>query len=160
MQTQSVLQSTLQFDGCKPVIFETSDALLTSDARLTSDAGRGFDETLGFTQLFADALHDPRDARFTQHSFRQMTRSRIFGILADYEDQNDHDWLRDDPVFRIIAAGSLDTELASQPTHSRFENAIDIPSLRRLQEVLIDQFIDAFEEPPARLTLDDPAHGQ
>ena len=86
-------------------------------------------------------------------------------ILADYEDQNDHDWLRDDPVFRIIAAGSLEVELASQPTHSRFENAIDIPSLRRLQEVLIDQFIDAFEEPPARLTLDidtfdDPAHGQ
>ena len=136
---------------------------------MTSDAGllpiRGFDETLGFTQQFADALHDPRDARFTRHSFRQMTRSRIFGILADYEDQNDHDWLRDDPVFRIIAAGSLEVELASQPTHSQFENAIDIPSLRRLQEVLIDQFIDAFEEPPARLTLDidtfdDPAHGQ
>jgi hypothetical protein len=57
VQSHSVLQSTLQFDGCKPVIVETSDALLTSDAGLLPI--RGFDETLGFTQQFADALHDP-----------------------------------------------------------------------------------------------------
>lgn len=55
-------------------------------------------------------------------------------------------------------------ELASQPTLSRFENAIDIPSLVRLRDVLIDQFLDAFNTPPARLTFDidafdDPAHG-
>ena len=60
---------------------------------LTSDAGllpiREFDETLGFTRQFADALLDTRDARFTSHSFLEMATARIFGILADYEDQND-----------------------------------------------------------------------
>lgn len=162
MKSQSVTQSTLQFDQCKPVIVETSDSMLTCDAGLLPI--RQFDEKLGFTKRFADALDDPRDQRFTTHSYLQMVRSRIFGILADYEDQNDHDMLRNDPVFRIIAGGSLDAELASQPTHSRFENSIDIASLRRLQDVLIDEFIESFDEPPGRLTLDidtfdDPAHG-
>lgn len=55
-------------------------------------------------------------------------------------------------------------DLASQPTLSRFENAIDIPSLKRLRDLLIDQFIASFARPPRRLTFDldafdDPAHG-
>jgi hypothetical protein len=160
---QTVWQRTLGFVGSKPVIIETSNAQLTSDAGLLPI--REFDESLGFTRQFADALEDTRDARYTTHSFLEMTRSRVFGILADYEDQNDHDALRHDPVFKIIAGGSLEKTLASQPTHSRFENAIDIPSLFRLRDVLIDQFIESFALPPGRLTLDidtfdDPAHGQ
>jgi hypothetical protein len=160
---QTVWQRTLRFVGSKPVIIETSNAQLTSDAGLLPI--REFDESLGFTRQFANALEDTRDARYTTHSFLEMTRSRVFGILADYEDQNDHDALRHDPVFKIIAGGSLEKTLASQPTHSRFENAIDIPSLFRLRDVLIDQFIESFALPPGRLTLDidtfdDPAHGQ
>ncbi len=163
MNPQTVWQRTLGFVGSKPVIIETSNAQLTSDAGLLPI--REFDESLGFTRQFADALEDTRDARYTTHSFLEMTRSRVFGILADYEDQNDHDALRHDPVFKIIAGGSLEKTLASQPTHSRFENAIDIPSLFRLRDVLIDQFIESFALPPGRLTLDidtfdDPAHGQ
>ena len=90
---------------------------------------------------------------------------RLFGILADYEDQNDHDTLRTDPVFKLIAGRSPDeNDLASQPTLSRFENAIDCPSLKRLRDVFIDQFIASFATPPRRLTfdidaVDDPAHG-
>ena len=162
MNSQTVWQRTLGFVGSKPVIIETSNSQLTSDAGLLPM--REFDETLGFTRLFAEALEDTRDVRYTTHSFLEMTRARVFGILADYEDQNDHDALRHDPIFKVIAGGSLKKTLASQPTHSRFENAIDIPSLLRLRDVLIDQFIDSFDSPPGRLTLDidtfdDPAHG-
>ena len=95
-----------------------------------------------------------------------MGRSRIYGILAGYADQNDHDQLRYDPVFKLLAGRRpSDDELASQPTLSRFENAIDIPSLWRLQDVFIDQFLNSFDEPPHRLTFDidafdDPTHGQ
>jgi hypothetical protein len=95
-----------------------------------------------------------------------MVRMRIYGILADYADQNDHDTLRYDPVFKLIAGRSPDDkDLASQPTLSRFENAIDIPSLWRLRDVMIDQFIESFDEPPKHLTFDvdpfdDPTHGQ
>jgi hypothetical protein len=94
-----------------------------------------------------------------------MARSRIYGILADYVDQNDHDTLRYDPVFKLIAGRSPDgDDLASQPTLSRFENAIDIPSLFRLQDLFVDQFIASFAAPPRHLTLDldavdDPTHG-
>ena len=57
----------------------------------------------------------------------EMVRSRVFGILAGSEDQNDHDTLRSDPVFKLIADRSPDDpDLASQPTLSRFENAIAI----------------------------------
>ena len=94
-----------------------------------------------------------------------MVRSRVYGILAGYEDQNDHDTLRHDPVFKLVAGRSpQDDGLASQPTLSRFENAISIPSLKRLREVFIDQFIASFDTPPRHLTfdldaVDDPAHG-
>ena len=90
---------------------------------------------------------------------------RVFGILAGYPDQNDHDTLRRDPVFKLVAGRSLDEDdLASQPTLSRFENAIDVKSLLRLRDVFLDQFIASFDKPPTRITLDidpfdDPTHG-
>jgi Transposase DDE domain group 1 len=140
-----------------------------ADAPLTSDAGllplRQFDDRIGLTASFAAALHDPRDPTRIEHSFLDMVRMRVFGILAGYEDQNDHDTLRTDPVFKLIADRSPhDADLASQPTLSRFENQIDIPSLWRLRDVLIDQFIASFAEPPVTLTfdvdaVDDPTHG-
>ena len=95
-----------------------------------------------------------------------MVRQRIYGILADYEDQNDHDTLRSDPVFKLIADRLPDDpDLASQPTLSRFENAVSIADLWRSRDVLVDVFIQSFDRPPGHLTLDldafdDPAHGQ
>ena len=94
-----------------------------------------------------------------------MVRARVYGILAAYEDQNDHDALRHDPVFKLVAGRAPDgPDLASQPTLSRFENAVTIASLKRLRDVLIDQFIASFAEPPRSLTfdldaVDDPTHG-
>ena len=91
---------------------------------------------------------------------------RIFGILADYPDQNDHDVLRSDPVFKLICGRSIaEDDLASQPTLSRLENAIGPRSFFQLRDMLIDQFIASFDEPPSQLTLDidpfdDPTHGQ
>jgi hypothetical protein len=161
---QPVVQLTFDFPGDLPVVVEASAAQLSSDAGLLPF--RQFDEQIGFTRLFAAALHDPRAAKHIDHTFEEMTRARIYGILAGYEDQNDHDILRSDPIFKVIAGRSPAGELlASQPTLSRFENLIDIPSLKRLREVVIDQFIASFAEPPAYLTLDfdavdDPAHGQ
>jgi hypothetical protein len=160
---QSVWQKSLDFFG-KPIVVEPSEAQLTSDAGLLPI--RQFDEQIGLTEQFAGALHDLRYEPFVQHGVLEMVRMRLFGILADYPDQNDHDVLRSDPVFKLIAGRSpRDEDLASQPTLSRFENAIDVGSLRRLQDVFIDQFIASFDEQPAELTLDidpfdDPTHGQ
>jgi hypothetical protein len=151
------------FLGRKPIQVEPVEEHLSSDAGLLPI--RQFDEQLGLTADFVSALHDKRFAPAVEHTFAEMVRSRIYGILADYADQNDHDQLRYDAIFKLLAGRQLsDPALASQPTLSRFENAIDIGSLNRLRDVLIDQFLDSFDEPPRRLTfdidtVDDPTHG-
>jgi hypothetical protein len=61
-----------------------------------------------------------------------MVRARGHGILAGCEDQNDRHSLRADPVFKLITGRSPDEgDLASQPTLSRFENAVSSKSLTR-----------------------------
>ena len=163
MSIQTAFQKCFSFFAEKPVVVEPTAGMLTSDAGLLPF--RELDHRLGHTERFAQALDDPRHQPFVDHSFLEMVRMRIFGILADYPDQNDHDVLRTDPVFQLIAGRSPgESALASQPTLSRFENAITIDSLYLLRDVLIDQFIASFDEPPAWLTLDidvfdDPTHG-
>jgi len=140
------------------------------DDRFSADGGLllfgQLDRSLGFTQAFADVLDDPRDPDLLEHSTLDMVRQRVFGVLAGYEDQNDADPLRADPVFKILLCGHAPDgpDLASQPTLSRFENSISIASLKRLRQVFVDQFIDSFATPPRSLTfdldaVDDPAHG-
>jgi hypothetical protein len=163
MSLPGVWPQVLDFFGT-PLVLEPSPGQLSGDAGLLPV--RQFDQRIELTQSFADALDDPRDRELTEHSFLEMVRSRVYGILAGYADQNDHDTLRADPVFKLVADRSPDdTDLASQPTLSRFENAISIKSLKRLRDVFLDQFIASFDTPPRHLTfdldaVDDPAHGQ
>lgn len=148
----------------RPVLVEVNHAPLTSDAGLLPF--RQLDQRLGFTRQLANALHDPRDPDRIEHSVLDMLRMRLYGILAGYQDQNDHDALRGDPVFKLVADRlPSDPDLASQPTLSRFENAVTVADLKRLRDVLIDQFIASFATPPAHLlfdldAVDDPTHGQ
>lgn len=164
MSIQPALQATFSFFQDVPIIVEATAAQLSSDAGLLPI--RELDEHLGLTRAFAAVLGDARHPELLHHTFLEMTRSRVYGILADYVDQNDHDRLRSDPIFKLIAERSPDdADLASQPTLSRFENAISIAALKRLRDVIIDQFIASFVVPPRRLTfdldaVDDPAHGE
>ena len=99
-----------------------------------------------------------------------MLRQRLFGILAGYEDCNDHDTLRDDPVFKLVA-GRLpeDDALASQPTLSRFENLATPAVLQKLIDFTIHTGVERLKQKhggtlPASITLDldatdDPTHG-
>jgi Transposase DDE domain group 1 len=164
MSVQSAWQGSFSFLENLPIVVEPSAALLTSDAGLLPF--RELDQRLHLTEQFAQALDDPRDLELVSHTFLEMTRCRVYGILADYEDQNDHDALRADPIFKLMAGRAPDgPDLASQPTHSRFENAISVRSLFRLRDVFIDQFIASFATAPQHLTfdidaVDDPAHGE
>ena len=164
MVQQSAFQFSFSFFKSKPIVVEPSPAHISSDGGLLPL--RQLDEQLGITLQFAEALNDRRAVGYIDHTFLDMTRMRIYGIVADYADQNDHDVLRSDPVFKLICGRSLDDrDLASQPTLSRFENAIDVRSFFRLRDVMIAQFIASFPEPPTQLTLDidpfdDPTHGQ
>src|SRR5215218_6760951 len=163
MSLQSIPLFSFDFLPSRPVEIEVSPAPLTSDAGLLPV--RQIDQHLRLTEQFAAALDDRRDPTLTRQSLLSMVRQRVYGILADYEDQNDHDTLRSDPAFKLIADRLPDgPDLASQPTLSRFENAVSIPDLWRLRDMLVDLFIRSFDAPPRHLTLDidafdDPAHG-
>ena len=164
MSRQGAWQQVLGFLGGMPIVVEPIQAEMSSDAGLLPI--RQLDEAWGLTEQWAAALVDHRAGPALTHTYREMTRSRVYGILAGYEDQNDHDTLRRDPVFKLIAdRWPTDGDLASQPTLSRFENAIGPASLWNLRDVLVDQFIASFAAPPTHLTfdidvIDDPTHGQ
>jgi len=163
MSIQPAWQEIISFPSPRVIVVEPSQAQLSSDAGLLPI--RQFDHSIGLTEAFANALDDPRDPDLIDHTTLEMVRARVYGILAGYEDQNDHDTLRDDPIFKLVAGRCPDEDaLASQPTLSRFENSINIASLKRLRDVFIDQFIASFAHPPRHLTfdldaVDDAAHG-
>ena len=161
MSLHDFWQSAFNFLPERPVCVQPVDENLSTDAGLL--IFRQWDERQQLTEGFAQQLHDRR--RDPDHSILEMVRSRLFGILAGYEDQNDHDALRTDAIFKLLA-GRLpeDDDLASQPTLSRFENSVTPRSLLRLEDWFIERFVNSFDQPPREVTLDvdvfdDPTHG-
>lgn len=128
--------------------------------RLTSDAGvlllKQVDEHLGLTQRLASVLQDERDPNRIRHSMTDLVRQRVFQIAAGYEDQNDSDTLRSDPIFKLLLRRAPETgaDLASQPTLSRFENGISRGALYQMTETLVDLFIGSYAEAPEVIVLD------
>jgi hypothetical protein len=138
---------------------------------LTSDAGaallREVDKRLGLIDAINRCIPDPRHPFFIVHDQKTMLAQRIFGIALGYEDLNDHQSLREDPLFQIISERGIqeDLPLASPPTLCRLENRVDRKTLGKMAEVFVDQFITAHQIPPAEIVLDfdptdDPVHGQ
>lgn len=138
--------------------------------RLTSDAGllllREVGHRLGLFDAIDRAIPDPRWLPLVVHDQRTMLTQRILAIAAGYEDLNDHQTLRADPALQLAVGKTPDDErkLASPPTLCRLENRIDRPSLMRIAEALVEQFIASHLEAPEHLILDfdatdDPIHG-
>jgi hypothetical protein len=137
---------------------------------LSSDGGvlflREIEAQVGIISRMAGALHDPRDPRYTVHSYEEMLRQRIFQIACGYEDANDCTLLRHDPALKA-ACGRLplsDDPLASQPSMSRFENTPGRRELYRMAQALFATFVASYEQAPKCLLVDiddtsDEVHG-
>ena len=97
--------------------------------RLSSDSGvlllREVERGLGIAERLAACLTDRRDAARVDHSVVEMLKLRMFAIAAGYEDADDCDALRDDPIFKMAVGRRPESgdPLCSQPTMSRLENA-------------------------------------
>ena len=137
---------------------------------LTSDAGalllRQVDRHLGLIEAITACIPDPRDPARITHDLRTLLAQRIFGIAMGYEDLNDHDALRNDPLFQIVTERGIEEKqpLGSASTLCRFENRIDRTTLGKMAEVFVEQFIRSYDAPPTELVLDfdatdDPLHG-
>ena len=138
--------------------------------RLSSDAGlillKDPDEQLGLTRALAAVLKDPRDPRRVHFPLHDLLKQRVLQMAAGYEDANDANTLRHDPLFKLLLDRLPDTgaPLASQPTLSRFENHASRTELSRMAGVLVAQFIASYAHPPQLIVLDfddteDPVHG-
>jgi len=115
---------------------------------LSSDFGpllrRGVDRQIGLTERLAAAFQDQRHPSYLTHPLQELFAQRIYPIACAYEDGNDANTLRTDPVFtlgreRLPLAAAAD--LASAPTLSRLENAATRKDIYHLAVAFVDQFI-------------------
>jgi hypothetical protein len=139
---------------------------------LSSDFGpmllRGIDRQIGLTERLAGAFEDRRHPSYVTHPLRELFAQRIFQVACAYEDANDANTLRADPVFKLgLGRKPLDrdNDLASAPTFSRLENAATPQDLFRLAQAFVDQFVSSYPKPPKVIVLDldhseDEAHGR
>ena len=138
--------------------------------RLSSEGGllalREIERRLGLADRLASCLKDPRAPAKVVHRLAEIIRFRMLMIAAGYEDGNDADALRGDPMFKLaLDRLPSDEELCSQSTISRLENLPDIRALLRLGRALIEQYCGSFRQVPKRIVLDiddtfDRVHGE
>lgn len=139
---------------------------------ISSDAGflllREVDGSVGLTEALAICIKDGREQSKVRQSVRDMLMQRLFGIACGYEDCNDHDRLRSDPMLKLSAGREPESgdDLASQPTLTRLENSVGARELYRMEEALLESFIAGHRKyAPRRIVIDadatdDPCHGQ
>ena len=139
--------------------------------RLSSDGGlvllAEVDRRSGLTQRLASCLRDRRQQAKVRQATVDLVRQRVYQIGCGYEDCNDADTLAADPMLKVACGRDPEDgrDLASQPTLSRFENAVSPTELYRMSEAFIDWFIEGHPQPPQEIVLDldatdDPTHGQ
>lgn len=137
---------------------------------VSSDAGllflRETEAKHGIIRRMANVLRDRRHKSYVIHDLLELFSQRVFQIASGYEDANDSNDLRKDPIIKIACAKLplSDEELGSQPTMCRFENAPSRTDLYRLGEALVDLFIDSYKKAPRGIILDfddtdDEIHG-
>lgn len=132
---------------------------------ITSDAGalllRQVDQQLGLIDALNRVIPDPRQPALILHPQRALLAQRIFAIACGYEDLNDHQQLRDDPLWQAVTdhPGPDDApQLASPPTLCRLENRVSRKTLFHISAVLVETFIKSFHldhpQAPEELILD------
>lgn len=137
---------------------------------VSSDAGllflREVESRIGLISKMTNCLQDRRHPGYVKHQFLDLLKQRIFQIACGYEDGNDSNELRNDPIMKIACERLPDDEaLASQPTISRFENGLTRTDLYRISEVFVDVFIESYSTPPEGIIVDiddtdDLTHGR
>ena len=148
---------------------------------LTSDAGGlllgAADQRLGLVRRIARCFRDARDPRLVEHSVATLIGQRVFGLALGYEDLNDHDELRHDPLMAVLA-GKLEARredcapVAGKSTLNRLELSRETPTKyckiahepAAIEALFVDLLLEAHDRPPQQIILDldatdDPLHG-
>jgi hypothetical protein len=174
-------ECTLDFFRFEPV--EGREVVAAFDAgAITSDAGAlllgATDRTIKLMDRFAACFHDVRRQELIEHEVVTLVGQRVFGIALGYEDLNDHDELRHDPLMAVLA-GKLEARredcapVAGKSTLNRLELSRLEPTRYHkishnpvaIKALLVDIFLEAHPRAPKTIILDldatdDPVHGE
>lgn len=149
---------------------------------ITSDAGGlllgATDRAIGLIDRFARCFTDHRAPELIEHQVRTLVGQRVFGLALGYEDLNDHDHLRHDPLLAVLL-GKLEAKrsdcapIAGKSTLNRLELSRREPTKYHkvshdgtaIETLLVDLFVEAHRRAPRQIVLDldatdDPLHGQ
>jgi hypothetical protein len=149
---------------------------------MTSDAGGlllgATDRAIGLIERFAGCFEDRRKQTQVEHAVRTLVGQRVLGLALGYEDLNDHDRLRHDPLFAVLA-GKLSAKrsdcapVAGKSTLNRLELSRPEPTLYHkishapaaIERQFVEMFVEAHDRPPPQIVLDldatdDPLHGE
>jgi len=164
----------------RQVVADFSGGPITTDGGLILIAQ--IDQQYQISERLAACFEDQRDPARVQHSLTNLVAQRLYGLVQGYEDLNDHDQLRQDPMFGI-AIGKLDSEhercapLAGKSTLNRLEQSMhvagDLSEQRyikysvapeEVEQLLVSVCIEQMEPQPKQIILDldvtdDPTHG-
>jgi len=162
---------------------EGRDVVASFDGgRMTSDAGAvllaATDRVVRVIDRFAACFTDQRSPTLVEHSVATLVGQRIYGLALGYEDLNDHDELRHDPMMAVLA-GKLAARrgdcapVAGKSTLNRLELSRPLPTRYHkishdpaaIEGLFVDLFLEAHREAPKQITLDldatdDPVHGE
>jgi Transposase DDE domain group 1 len=134
---------------------------------MTSDSGalllRETDQRMKLLARFGQCFMDGRNPALVQHPVEQMLAQRIYGLALGYEDLNDHEQLRQDPLLKLLAGkADLNEPLAGKSTLNRMELGDGLPNRYKkitfwreaIDELLIDVLLEAQAIPPEQIVLD------
>jgi len=138
---------------------------------ITSDAGAlllgATDKVLGLTRRLAACFKDHRNPDLIEHRVETLLTQRITGIALGYEDLNDHDRLRHDPIMAVLAGKLTATRsdcapVAGKSTLNRLELSKAKPTRyakiaadnAAIESLFVDLFLDAHNEPPDEIIID------
>lgn len=145
---------------------------------ISSDGGalllRQTDQHLNLLPRLAECFLDGRNPEQVEHTILEMVSQRVYGLALGYEDLNDHEQLRRDPVFGVLAGREeLDQPLAGKSTLNRMELGAGVPDRYKkitfwkegIDELLVTLFLEAYAQAPAEIVLDVdttdlPLHGK
>jgi hypothetical protein len=167
-------QSSFGFEACgKREIVARFDG-----GTISSDGGafllRQTDKRLNLLPRLAACFLDGRNQKLIDHTVLEMLSQRIYGLALGYEDINDHEQLRKDPVFGILAGREEpDVPLAGKSTLNRMELGVETKNRYKkilfrkeaIDELLVAVFIESHQSAPAEIVLDVdttdlPLHGK
>ena len=167
-------QSSFGFEACgsREIVARFDGGTISSDGGAL--LLRQTDKRLNLLARLAECFLDGRNQEYVEHSIVEMLSQRIYGLALGYEDINDHEQLRHNPVFGILAGREeLEEPLAGKSTLNRMELGAGTKDRYKkitfwknaMDELLVKVFLESYQKPPDEIILDVdttdlPLHGK